>query len=224
MFLELSFWINFNIDLSFLNLKSEEIKIEINDINNFSIKELWETQHEKKSNWSKSFIDLHNDVTTNDIKQAILEGFDRIEHLKRFTTNSMGTDQGKISSINSLGIVSKLFKLGPTLTPTVSNNLNTTFEILFTDDFTGTIQTANTADTFVGMITAGIDASTAGKQWVPAAANNEINLNGEAGAGNATTGGLIGSRIKFTAVAANKYLVEGLLIGDGTVATPFDTQ
>jgi heterotetrameric sarcosine oxidase alpha subunit len=94
--------------LSFLKVKNEDMKIEINDINDFSIKELWETQHEKKSNWSKSFIDLHNDVTTKDIKQAIVEGFDRIEHLKRFTTNSMGTDQGKISSINSLGIVSKL--------------------------------------------------------------------------------------------------------------------
>ena len=94
--------------LSFLKVKNEDMKIEINDINDFSIKELWETQHEKKSNWSKSFIDLHNDVTTKDIKQAAIEGFDRIEHLKRFTTNSMGTDQGKISSINSLGIVSKL--------------------------------------------------------------------------------------------------------------------
>ena len=62
------------------------------------------------SNWSKSFIDLHNDVTIKDLKQAISEGFDRIEHLKRYTTNSMGTDQGKISSINSLAIVSKLLK------------------------------------------------------------------------------------------------------------------
>ena len=46
--------------------------------------------------------------TTKDLKQAINEGYDRIEHLKRYTTNSMGTDQGKISSINSLGIVSKI--------------------------------------------------------------------------------------------------------------------
>ena len=94
--------------MSFLKAKNIEFKIEINDTNNFNIKELWETKHEKKSNWSKSFIDLHNDVTTKDLKQAVIEGFDRIEHLKRFTTNSMGTDQGKISSINSLGIVSKI--------------------------------------------------------------------------------------------------------------------
>ena len=99
-----------NNKLSFLKTKNIKSNIELNDINNFNIKELWETKHEKKSNWSKSFIDLHNDVTTKDLKQAVREGFDRIEHLKRFTTNSMGTDQGKISSINSLGIVSKILK------------------------------------------------------------------------------------------------------------------
>ena len=99
-----------NNKLSFLKTKNIKLKIELNDISNFNIKELWETKYERKSNWSKSFIDLHNDVTTKDLKQAVREGFDRIEHLKRFTTNSMGTDQGKISSINSLGIVSKILK------------------------------------------------------------------------------------------------------------------
>ncbi len=94
--------------LSFLKINKSNFKIETNVTENFSIKELWETQSEKKSHWSKSFIDLHNDVTTKDLKQAINEGYDRIEHLKRYTTNSMGTDQGKISSINSLGIVSKI--------------------------------------------------------------------------------------------------------------------
>ena len=87
-----------------------EIKLDIEGPSNFQIKELWETKGSKKSLWSKSFIDLQNDVTTNDLKQAVTEGFNRIEHLKRFTTNSMGTDQGKISSINALGIVSKILK------------------------------------------------------------------------------------------------------------------
>tara|TARA_R110000868_G_scaffold134941_1_gene347244 strand:+ start:1192 stop:1734 length:543 start_codon:yes stop_codon:yes gene_type:complete len=112
---------------------------------------------------------------------------------------------------------------GPGSDPANPNTIGTTFEIVFTDEFTGTIQTANTADTFVGSIMIGVDDG-AKKSFVPAAANNELNLNGEAGAGNATTGGLVGSRIKFTAVAANLYLVEGVLIGSGTVATPFDTQ
>ena len=62
-----------NNKLSFLKAKNIEFKIEINDTNNFNIKELWETKHEKKSNWSKSFIDLHNDVTTKDLKQAVVE-------------------------------------------------------------------------------------------------------------------------------------------------------
>ena len=95
---------------SLKGIKDIKIKIDINDSNDLNIKELWETKSLKKSLWKKSFIDIQNDVTTKDIKQAILEGFDRIEHLKRFTTNSMGTDQGKISSINSLGIVSKILK------------------------------------------------------------------------------------------------------------------
>ena len=94
----------------FEGLNELEVKFEINGPEKFQIKELWETKHEKKSLWSKSFIDLQNDVTTKDLRQAVNEGFNRIEHLKRFTTNSMGTDQGKISSINALGIVSKILK------------------------------------------------------------------------------------------------------------------
>ena len=74
------------------------------------------------------------------------------------------------------------------------------------------------------MVTLGIDASVSGKQFVPATANNEVNLNGEAGAAVVTTGGLKGSYIKFTAVAGNLYFVEGLLNSTGSIATPFDTQ
>ena len=85
-----------------------KIKIKSSTANEYQIQKLWEVAAHKSSMWSKTFIDLQNDVTTKDIRQAISEGFDRIEHLKRFTTNSMGTDQGKISSINALGIVSDL--------------------------------------------------------------------------------------------------------------------
>ena len=114
---------------------------------------------------------------------------------------------------------------GPGSDPNNANTIGTTFELVFTDEFTGTIKTASTSDKFVGGVSLGVDDTAVAKAFfVPAAADNEVNLNGEAGAGNATTGGLIGSRIKFTAIAANKYLVEGLLIGSGTVATPFDAQ
>ena len=108
---------------------------------------------------------------------------------------------------------------GPGSDPNNPNTIGTTFEILFIDEFTGTISTDGT-DKFVGSVMVGVDDG-AKKAFVPAAANDVVNLNGEAGAGNATTGGLVGSRIKFTATADNQYMVEGLLIGDGTVATPF---
>ncbi len=100
-----------NEKLSFFEgINDLEVKLDIDGPSDFQIKELWETKNLKKSLWSKSFIDLQNDVTTKDLRQAVTEGFNRIEHLKRFTTNSMGTDQGKISSINALGIVSKILK------------------------------------------------------------------------------------------------------------------
>ena len=95
-----------NEKLKIFKNKILDIKIELNIKESYQIEKLWEITPHKSSMWSKSFIDLQNDVTTKDIRQAISEGFDRIEHLKRYTTNSMGTDQGKISSINALGIVS----------------------------------------------------------------------------------------------------------------------
>jgi|TARA_R110000744_G_scaffold114365_1_gene213888 hypothetical protein len=105
---------------------------------------------------------------------------------------------------------------GPGSDPSNPNTVGTTFEILFIDEFTGTISTDGT-DKFVGSLMVGVDDG-AKKAFVPAAANDVVNLNGE---GTGTTGGLIGSRVKFTAIANDTYMVEGLLIGTGTVATPF---
>ena len=106
---------------------------------------------------------------------------------------------------------------GPGRDPNNPSTIGTTFEILFIDNFTGTISTDGT-DKFVGSVMIGVDDG-AKKSFVPATANDVVNLNGEAG--TATTGGLKGSRIKFTATAENTYMVEGVLIGAGTIATPF---
>ncbi len=54
----------------------------------------------------KAFVDLQNDVTAKDIKLAVREGFRSIEHIKRYTTNGMATDQGKTSNLNGLQIAS----------------------------------------------------------------------------------------------------------------------
>jgi sarcosine oxidase subunit alpha len=55
----------------------------------------------------KAFVDFQNDVTTKDIKLAAREGFRSIEHIKRYTTTGMATDQGKTSNLNALAIVSR---------------------------------------------------------------------------------------------------------------------
>ena len=52
----------------------------------------------------KAFVDFQNDVTARDIKLATREGFRSIEHIKRFTTTGMATDQGKTSNMNALAI------------------------------------------------------------------------------------------------------------------------
>lgn len=55
---------------------------------------------------ARAFVDFQNDVTAKDIRLAVREGMLSIEHIKRFTTNGMATDQGKMSNVNGLTIAS----------------------------------------------------------------------------------------------------------------------
>ncbi len=55
----------------------------------------------------KSFVDWQHDVTLKDVQLAAREGFQSIEHVKRYTTTGMATDQGKTSNMNALAIVSQ---------------------------------------------------------------------------------------------------------------------
>lgn len=55
----------------------------------------------------KSFVDWQHDVTTRDLALATREGFQSIEHVKRYTTVGMATDQGKTSNLNAMAIVAK---------------------------------------------------------------------------------------------------------------------
>ncbi len=56
----------------------------------------------------KAFVDFQTDVTTRDLAGAHREGFESVEHLKRYTTLGMGTDQGKTSNINAVGLMAGL--------------------------------------------------------------------------------------------------------------------
>ncbi len=53
----------------------------------------------------KAFVDFQNDVTAKDITLARQEGFAAVEHLKRYTTLGMATDQGKTANVNGLALL-----------------------------------------------------------------------------------------------------------------------
>ncbi|MFC6489086.1 glycine cleavage T C-terminal barrel domain-containing protein, partial [Nitratireductor sp. GCM10026969] len=55
----------------------------------------------------KAFVDLQHDVTAEDVRLAHREGFVSVEHLKRYTTLGMATDQGKTSNVPGLAIMAE---------------------------------------------------------------------------------------------------------------------
>ncbi len=67
----------------------------------------------------KSWLDFQNDVKVSDVQLAAREGYESVEHTKRYTTLGMATDQGKLSNINGLAILadaldSEIPKVGTT--------------------------------------------------------------------------------------------------------------
>ncbi len=54
---------------------------------------------------SKAWLDFQNDVKVSDVQLAAQEGFESVEHAKRYTTLGMATDQGKLSNINGLAVL-----------------------------------------------------------------------------------------------------------------------
>jgi sarcosine oxidase, subunit alpha len=61
----------------------------------------------KYNEGNKHFIDFQNDVTAADLELAQREGYESVEHTKRYTTFGMATDQGKTSNINGLGVLAE---------------------------------------------------------------------------------------------------------------------
>jgi len=55
----------------------------------------------------KAFVDIQNDVTVADLRLAVQEGYRSIEHVKRYTTLGMGTDQGKLGNVNGVRAVAE---------------------------------------------------------------------------------------------------------------------
>ncbi|MDC0151047.1 sarcosine oxidase subunit alpha family protein [Candidatus Pelagibacter sp.] len=104
----------------FLNIENTEYEnLEILSSSNKYKRNIWLLPSDKILGKTKSFVDYQNDATAKDIKLALREGFKSIEHVKRYTTTGMGTDQGKLGNMHALGIISetagtKMGELGTT--------------------------------------------------------------------------------------------------------------
>lgn len=90
----------------------------------------------------KQFVDFQTDVTAAAIELACREGFESIEHVKRYTAMGFGTDQGKLGNINGMAIVAK------TLNKTISQTGTTIFRPNYTPITFGAIAGRNCGPLF----------------------------------------------------------------------------
>ena len=112
---------NFNQNIkNFLGIDKTSFEdLKINSTKEILKSNIWLLPSDKAIGKCKPFVDFQNDATAKDIKLALREGFRSIEHVKRYTTTGMGTDQGKLGNMHALGIISdtsgvKMSDLGTT--------------------------------------------------------------------------------------------------------------
>jgi sarcosine oxidase subunit alpha len=91
---------------------------------------------------AQAFVDFQNDVCAKDIRLAVQEGMRSIEHVKRYTTTGMATDQGKTSNMNALAIAANA------LGKPIPNVGLTTFRLPFTPVSFGAFAGAARGDLF----------------------------------------------------------------------------
>ncbi|QDC09200.1 sarcosine oxidase subunit alpha family protein [Oceanicola sp. D3] len=91
---------------------------------------------------SKMWLDFQNDVKVSDVELAAQEGYQSVEHTKRYTTLGMATDQGKLSNINGLAVLSGA------LNQPIPQTGTTTFRPPYTPISMGVIAGPGTGNTF----------------------------------------------------------------------------
>ena len=127
----------------FLNVKKTDYdNVEVFSSENKSKRNIWLLPSDKILGKTKSFVDYQNDATAKDIKLALREGFRSIEHVKRYTTTGMGTDQGKLGNMHALGIISE------TAGTKMGEHGTTTFRPPYTPLTFGTIVGRNVGEYF----------------------------------------------------------------------------
>ena len=96
----------------FLGINEESFKsVQVISSKDNNYRNIWLLPSDKILGKTKPFVDYQNDATAKDIKLALREGFRSIEHVKRYTTTGMGTDQGKLGNMHALGIIAETAKV-----------------------------------------------------------------------------------------------------------------
>ena len=103
---------------------------------------------------------------------------------------------------------------GPGNDPNNTNNVGATLTFIVETAATDMDVLTDGTDKFKGGIMIAVDDGSK-KAFIPGASNDVITMNGS------TKGGLAGSIVKVTAIASAKYAVEGIILGSGTIVTPF---
>ena len=140
-------------------------------------------------------------------------------------TLDVATYAGKVIRTNDATLVITLPTINASTNPTTSgpgqdpntlNNIGTTYSFFVETTASALSIVTDGTDKFVGsVLMVDTDSSGAATGYAPASTNDVITLNGT------TTGGIAGTMITVTALASAKYMVTGVLLGSGTVATPF---
>lgn len=86
--------------VSDLDGTATDISIPVAEDDPYRLEQLWAVPGK-----GRAWLDFQNDVTVKDIKQAAQENFRSVEHVKRYTTQGMATDQGKNSNVAALAIL-----------------------------------------------------------------------------------------------------------------------
>jgi hypothetical protein len=142
------------------------------------------------------------------------------------TTLTVATHAGKLLTVNdadckitlpSIVTTATTTAAGPGDDPNTLNNQGATFRFYIETLATDLDIKTDGTDKFVGSIGIGITTSTF-EIYSPGASDDVMTYNGT------TTGGIVGSYIECTVLKSVQYLVQGVLAGSGSIATPFATS
>jgi len=143
-------------------------------------------------------------ISNNGIIQA---GSGSVINITAETTLTFDTHAGRVIEVNDAD--------GAVTLPSIKTaEIGATYRFFVGTDATDLDIKTDGTDKFVGSVAVAVTNGTV-KFFIPGATNDVISMNGS------TTGGDANSYVEVTALATAEYLVQGILIGSGTVATPF---